>query len=91
MWTIITQALLRVVQSDLHYEDTTDMAGSVIFKNDLHLCSGENNTCQSEETSELGHTGLLYCLSSHKYISIIMTPCDSLFSLASIVMEIYSF
>ena len=49
------------------------------------LCSAENNTCQSEETSELSHTELLYCLSSHKYIilSIIMTPCTSLFSLAS--------
>ena len=34
------------------------------------LRSAEKNT---EETSELGHTGLLYCLSSHKYISIIMT------------------
>ena len=28
------------------------------------LCSAENNTCQSEEASELGHIELLYCLSS---------------------------
>ena len=34
------------------------------------LCSAWNNTCQSEEASELGHIGLLYCLPNQKYISI---------------------
>ena len=33
------------------------------------LCSAKNNVCRSEEASELGHIGLLYCLSSQKYIS----------------------
>ena len=36
-----------------------------------HISSAENNSCQSEEASELGHNGLL-CnqLSSQKYICV---------------------
>ena len=55
------------------------------------LCSAENNICESEETSELGHNGLLYCLSSHKYISIIMTLHVTHYFHWQVVMEIYSF
>ena len=42
------------------------------------VCNAENSACQGEETSELGHIGLLYCLSSHDD-----SQYDSLFSLAS--------
>ena len=34
------------------------------------LCSAKNNARKNEEASELGHIGLLYCLSSQEYISM---------------------
>ena len=56
----------------------------VHIKNNLQVMySAENNTCQSEEASELGYIRLLYCLSSHKYSSRYNSQCDSLFSLVS--------
>ena len=58
--SIVLWAQLRVVQSDL--QDTIRMM--FISKIISKLCSAKNNTCQSEEASELGHIGLLYCLSS---------------------------
>ena len=68
VWSIITQALLqvvqfsvlRVVQMDLQYTIWMMFALKIISK----LCSAENNARKSEEASELGHIGLLYCLSS---------------------------
>ena len=62
---IITQALLRLVQSDL--QDTIWMMFVLIIIS--KLCSAKNNACKNEEASELGHIGLLYYLSSQKYIS----------------------
>ena len=56
---------------------------NVHIKNNLQVMySAENNTCQSEEASELGYIRLLYCLSSHKYSSMTLYV-DSLFSLVS--------
>ena len=44
---------------------------NVHIKNNLQVMySAENNTCQSEEASKLGYIRLLFCLSSHKYISM---------------------
>ena len=49
---------LRVMQSDLQVTIWMIFLLKIISK----LCSAENNVCQSEEATELGHFGLLYCL-----------------------------
>ena len=67
VWSIITQALLRVVQFSvmraqlrvvqLDSQDTIWMM--FIWKIISKLCIAENNVCRSEEATELGHIGLL--------------------------------
>ena len=51
---------MLVVQSDL--QDTIWIM--FILKVISKLCSAENDTYHSEEASDLGHIGLLYCLLS---------------------------
>ena len=60
----VLQARLQVVQLDLQNTIWMMFILKVISK----LCSAENNTYQSEEASELGHIGLLYCLLSQNEI-----------------------
>ena len=62
---IITQALLPVVQSDL--QDTLDVRiknnlPSYVVLRIMHV--------KVKKPPELGHIGLLYCLSSQEYISM---------------------
>ena len=45
----------------------------LILKVTSKLSSAENDTCQNEEASELSHIGLLYNLSSQKYICVTLS------------------
>ena len=88
VWSIITQALLRVVQFSVLRVVQTDLQDTIwmmfVLKINSKLCSAENNARKSEEASELGpHWAALLFVKSKKYISMTQSRCDSLFSLAS--------
>ena len=75
VWSIITQALLRIVQlstaSCLVINKTPAIRIMMfILKVISRFSNAKNNACQSEEASELAYTGLFYSLSSQKCISM---------------------
>ena len=62
LWPYLGHVKFCKTYRDVNRIITHTISMMLILKVISKLCSAENNTYQSEEASELGHIGLLYCL-----------------------------